>query len=67
MMKRLKQEWNGKISDSNRFSTYVSFKLVHQLETFLNTITIKTFRDTLTRLRLGITELGVNKRFKCNS
>ena len=50
-----------------RFSTYDSFKSVHQLETFLNTITIKKFRDTLISLRFGLTELGVNKSFKCGS
>ena len=50
-----------------RFSTYDSFKSVHQLETFLNTITIKKFRDTLISLRFGLTVLGVNKRFKCGS
>ena len=33
-------------------------------EKYLNDITIKKFRDTLIRLRLGINELGVNKRFQ---
>ena len=54
MIERFKQKWNAKISDSDRFSTYHSFKSVHQLETFLNTIKIKRFRDTLIRLRLGL-------------
>ena len=57
-IERFKQEWFTKISESERFSTYFLFKTVH--------ITIKTFRDTLT-LRLGINDLGVNKRFLCNS
>ena len=53
IIERFKQEWNAKVYDSDRFSTYDSFKSVHQLETFLNTITIKKFRDALIRLRLG--------------
>ena len=67
MTERFKQEWFTKISESERFSTYFSFKSVHQLETYLNAITIKKFRDTLIRLRLGINNLGVNKRFLCDS
>ena len=47
MIQRFKQEWNAKISDSDRFSTDDSFKSVPQLETLLNTITIKKFSDTL--------------------
>ena len=67
MIERFKQEWFDKISESERFSTYFSFKTVHQLETYLNDITIKKFRDSLIRLLLGINELGVNKRFLCDS
>ena len=67
MKERLKQEWFTKISESERISTYFSFNTVHRLETYLNDITIKKFRDTLIRLRLGINDLGVNKRFLCDS
>ena len=67
MIERFKQEWFTKISESERFSTYFSFKSPHQLETYLNAITIKKFRDTLIRLRLGINYLGVNKRILCDS
>ena len=49
------------------YLTYFSFKSVHQLEIYLNAITIKRFRDTLIRLLLGINDLGVNKRFLCDS
>ena len=66
-MERFKQEWFTKISESERCPTYFSFKTVHQLETYLNAITIKKFRNTLIRLRLGINDLGVNKRFLCDS
>ena len=34
---------------------------------YLNDIEIKKFRDTLNRLRLGINEVGVNKRFQPES
>ena len=67
MIDRFKQEWNTKISESGRFSNYDSFKSVHQLETFLNTITSKMFRGTLIRLRLESIENCVNKSFKCDS
>ena len=40
-----------------------SFKSIHVAEKYLNDITIKKFRDTLTRLRFGINELKVNKRY----
>ena len=67
MIERFKQELFAKISESERFLTYFSFKTVYQLETYLNDITINSFRDTLIRLRLGINDLGVNKRFLCDS
>ena len=64
MIEHFKQEWSTKISNSDRFSTYRLFKSIHQPENYLNYITIKKFRDTLIRLRLGINELSVNKRFQ---
>ena len=64
MIQRFKLEWSTKISNSDRFATYFLFKSVHQAKKYLNDITIKKFRDTLIRLRLGINELGVNKRFQ---
>ena len=64
IIQRFKLEWSTKISNSDRFATYLLFKSVHQAEKYLNDITIKKFRDTLIRLRLGIDELGVNKRFQ---
>ena len=54
-----KLERSTKISNSNRFATYLLFKSVHPAEKYVNDITIKKFRDTLIRLRLGINELGV--------
>ena len=66
-IERFKLEWSTKISDSDRFSTYHIFKSVLQAGKYFNDITIKKFRDTLIRLRLGINELGVNKRFQLES
>ena len=61
-IQRFKLERSTKISNSNRFATYLLFKSVHQAEKYVNDITIKKFRDTLIRLRLGINELGVKKQ-----
>ena len=66
-IERFELLWSTKISDSDRFSTYRIFTSVLQAEKYLNDITIKKFRDTLIRLRLGINELGVNKRFQPES
>ena len=67
IIERFKLEWSTKISDSDRFSTYRIIKSVLQAEKYLKNITIKKFRDTLIRLRLGINELGVNKRLQPES
>ena len=67
MVERFKLEWSTKISDSDRFSTYRIFRSVLQAEKYINDITIKKFRDIIIRLRLGIYELGVNKRFQPES
>ena len=64
MIQRFKLEWSTKTSNSDRFATCLLFKSVHQAERYINAITIKKFRDTLIRLRFGINELGVNKRFQ---
>ena len=61
------QNWNQKIVESDRFSVYCSFKRSFRLENYLNNITIKRFRDVLIRFRLGINDLGINRRFQGNS
>ena len=63
MIKRFRGDWYSKISTSDRFSTYKVFKVTHQKEKYLDSITIKKFRDSLIKLRLGICEIGVNKRY----
>ena len=59
---RFREEWYSKISTSDRFSTYQAFKVTDQKEIYLDSITVKKFRDALIKLRLGICEIGVNKR-----
>ena len=63
MIGRFRGDWYSKISTSDRFSTYKVFKVTHQQEKHLDSITIKKFRDALIKLRLGICEVGVNKRY----
>ena len=63
MVEQFKIDWSTKLSTSDRFSTYTTFKSVFQPEEYLNYVTIKKIRDSLVRLRLGINDLGVNKRF----
>ena len=58
MIERSKQEWYTKISKSERFPTYFSSKTIHQLETYLNHITIKKVKDTLIIL-LSLTLYGL--------
>ena len=63
LVDEFKQEWHQKLLDSDRFAFYRSFKQSFFKEQHLDNITIKRFRDTFTRFRLGLNELGVNKRF----
>ena len=58
-----KQEWFSKIMESDRFSTYCSFKSLLQPERYLTYITINKFRNIFVKLRLGIIDLNVNKRY----
>ena len=57
------QEWHGKLTSSDRFSVYRTFKESLFQENYLSCITITKFRNALIRLRLGINELNVNNRF----
>ena len=63
MIGRFRGDWYSKISTSDRFSTYKVFKVTHQKEKYLDSKTIKKFRDALIKLRLEIREIGVNKRY----
>jgi hypothetical protein len=69
MIHRFKDEWRVKIFTSERSATYSLFKHVFETEIYLNDLTIKKFRDPMIRMRLGLNELGTNKRFQsgnCN-
>ena len=63
MIETFIEEWNVKLHESDRFSLYSSFKNIFRCEAYLNDITIKRFRDVLIQFRLGINDLGINKRF----
>ena len=55
------QGWNSVINDSPRYAIYKLFKQAITCETYLNCITIKSFRDSMTRFRLGISTLKTHK------
>ncbi len=63
MIERFKEDWYRKICQSDRYSSYRQFKSSHEAEKYVNDVTIKKFRDSLVRFRLGVNELGINKRF----
>lgn len=64
LVDKFKEEWLVKLQSSDRFAMYNSFKLAFGAEDYLNELTIKRFRDTLIRFRLGLNELGINKRYQ---
>ena len=43
-IERFQQEWYSKVSSSDRFATYRTFKSSHLAETYLNDITIINFK-----------------------
>ena len=68
MIERFQQEWYSKMSSSEIFAIYCTFKSSHVAETYLDDITIRRFRGALVRLRFGINELRrVNKRYECEN
>ena len=62
MVERFQEEWHTKIFNSDRFATY-SIYSSHFTEQN-NTSTIKKFQDASVRLRFGIDEIKVNKRYE---
>jgi hypothetical protein len=67
MVDCFKQNWSSKLRDSERFSTYRTFKSLIQPEAYLNGITISKFRNVFIRFRLGVNELNVNRRYQNGS
>ena len=47
MIERFQQEWYSKVSSSEIFATYRTFKSSHVTETYLNDITNKIFLEML--------------------
>lgn len=64
MIDKFKADWFATLCGSDRFSIYRLFKFDFGLEPYLNNVTVKRFRDALIRFRLGINDLGINKRFQ---
>jgi hypothetical protein len=64
MIDCFKQNWFSKLCESDRFSTYRTFKSLIQPEVYLNGITISKFRTVFTRFRLGVNELNANRRYQ---
>jgi len=59
-----KQDWYSKIVESDRYTTYRSFKSLLQPERYLKDITITKFRNVFVKFRLGIVDLKINKRYQ---
>ena len=69
MIGRFRDKSIHKISTSDRFSKYQVFKVIHPLPPpppppKIDSIMIKKFRDFSIKLRLGICEIRVNKRYQ---
>jgi hypothetical protein len=62
-----KQDWFAKLSDSDRFLTYRSFKSTLQPEKYLHDLTIAKFRRVFVWFRLGVNVLNVNNRYNHRS
>ena len=62
-----KQNWSAKLSDSDRFITYRSFKTLLQPEKYLQDLTIAKFRKVFVWFRLGVNVLNVNNRYNNRS
>jgi hypothetical protein len=62
-----KQDWSAKLSDSDRFATYRSFKSLLQPEKYLQDLTIAKFRKVFVWFRLGVNVLNINNRYNNRS
>ena len=61
------QEWHAKLTESERYNIYKTFKDSLFQEYYMNCITISKFRTVLTRFRLGINDLNINNRYNDNT
>ena len=67
MIDCFQQDWHNKLTSSERFNMYCSFKDSLLQEYYLSCITISKFRSALTKFRLGINDLNVNNRYRNNT
>ena len=58
-----RQEWSSKLSGSDRFSIYRSFKQTLEPERYFRDISLAKFRNVFVKFRLGIVDLNVNNRY----
>jgi len=56
-----RQDWNSALNDSARYDVYKMFKQGLYLEDYMDCVKILKFRDSLIRVRLGISNLRVHK------
>ena len=56
-----RQSWSSKLSESNRFSLYCTFKSSFGLEKYFESVTSNYVRTMYIRFRLGVSELKSNR------
>ena len=62
MIRCYDQMWESKLSSSDRYIFYRSFKRIRRLEPYLSCIDKAVFRNALLRFRLGISDLAVHRQ-----
>lgn len=55
------QDWKASLQESDRFLQYRQFKSSLSVETYLDCVKQKSFRNCLTKVRLGISDLRCHK------
>ena len=56
-----KQNWHTRICNSNRLSSYILYKDLLAMETYLETIHVNKFRVSLSKFRLSSHDLAIEK------
>lgn len=63
-----KQNWSSKLSDSERYNLYCSFKSSLEREQYFDIVTSHYVRNMYTKFRLNVSDLNCNKyRYKLHS
>ena len=61
------QDWFAGMRDSEHLNLYRSFKPVLTLEEYFSEVKVKVFRESLTRFRLGVSDIKTHRnRFSSN-